>query len=133
MEAVEYIKALPTYNNFKEDIVGDRLFHTIMLINKDEEFLYLYAKALAQLILSKNALRPADVEVKVEKEIHPDMFVFGKEKPIDASVAKEIVNSSLVAPFEGDKKVYIITKFDECLASPANKLLKTLEDRKSVV
>ena len=33
-----------------------------------------------------------------------------------------------VAPYEGDRKVYIISKFDEINPSVANKLLKTLEE-----
>lgn len=128
MQGKEYIKALPSFKNFIQDLSCDRLFHSIMLINPDGEFLRAYANLLAGEILAGGRDLPDQVKTKVEKEIHPDLFVYGKEKPIDASVAKDIASEVYVSPYEGDRKVYIIDKFDEILAAPANKLLKTLEE-----
>lgn len=128
MEQIKYIRQLNSFKNFEQDINQNRLFHSIMLINKDDDFLYRYAKELAVLILSSGASNPQDTAIKVEKEVHPDLFIYGKDKSIDVSVAKDIVSSVYISPYEGEKKVYIINKFDEILASPANKLLKTLEE-----
>lgn len=128
MQEREYIKNLKSFSNFLQDLASDRLFHAIMLINPDGEFLKTYANLLAGEILSLNRQDKDRVIAKVEKEIHPDMFVFGKDKPIDANVAKDIAGGVFVAPYEGDKKVYIIDKFDEIMPAAANKLLKTIEE-----
>lgn len=128
MKTQDYISGLKSYKGFTEDIKNERLFHSIMLINKDGEFLREYSKMLAGEVLSLGRADKSSTLIKVEKEIHPDMIVMGREKAIDADDAREIVSSSLVAPYEGDKKVYIIERFDEMQPSPANKLLKTLEE-----
>ena len=128
MQEREYIKGLKSFSNFRMDINSSRLFHSIMLINKDEDFLTDYAIGLAGEILSHGQEERERILNKVEKEIHPDLLVYGKEKPIDANIAKEIVADVYVAPYEGERKVYVIHKFDEIQSSPANKLLKTLEE-----
>lgn len=122
MEQKKYVENLPSFKNFIADIKADRLFHSIMLINPDLEFLMEYAKSLAGEILGEHSKH------KVEKEIHPDFFVFGKDKAIDVTGAKDIISTVYVAPYEGDRKVYIISRFDELGPAPANKLLKTLEE-----
>ena len=128
MQHTEFIKGLTSYKNFVQDNQNNRLFHSIMLINKDGEFLRAYANMVAREILSFGREDNSVTEIKVQKEIHPDLFILGREKPIDASEAKELVANVLVAPYEGDKKVYIIEHFDEIQPAPANKLLKTLEE-----
>ena len=128
MQNKEYIENLDSFKNFVQDIKNNRLFHSIMLINKDGEFLRAYANRLSGEILSVGKESPQNTLTKVEKEIHPDLFVLGREKPLDASESKDLVSSVLVAPYEGDRKVYIIEKFDEIASAPANKLLKTLEE-----
>jgi len=128
MQEKEFIKGLNSFNNFLVDINSGRLFHSIMLINKDGEFLKSYANLLAGEILASDAEDKERVKIKVAKEIHPDLFVYGKDKPIDASLAKDIASDVYVAPYEGERKVYILDRFDEIMASPANKLLKTLEE-----
>ena len=128
MESISSIERLKSFSSFKQDIKENRLFHSIMLINKDGEFLYQYALRLAGEILSSGQERVAETKIKVNKEIHPDLFVFGKDKPLDTAVCKDLISSVYVAPYEGEKKVYIISRFDEMLPSPANKLLKTLEE-----
>ena len=133
MKTQEYIRGLKSFKSFTEDIKNERLFHSIMLINRDGEFLRAYSKMLAGEILSVGRNDSSSTLNKVEKEIHPGLIILGREKPIDAEESKAVVASSLVAPFEGDRKVYIIERFDEIQASPANKLLKTLEEPPSGV
>lgn len=133
MTTQEYIKELKSFKGFAEDIKNERLFHSIMLINTDGDFLRAYSKMLAFLILASGRKDDSSTYLKVEKEIHPDMIVVGREKAIDADDAREIVSSAFVAPYEGDRKVYIIERFDETQPSPANKLLKTIEEPPSGV
>lgn len=49
-------------------------------------------------------------------------------KRLTAEEAVEIVEECMVKPVEGDKKVFLIDKFDEALAPAQNKLLKMLEE-----
>lgn len=133
MQEKEYIKSLKSFSNFQTDIKENRLFHAIMLISPDSEFLRVYSKLLAGEILAYQAENRENTLIKVAKGVHPDLFVYGEDKPIDADTAKEIASEVYVAPYEGDKKVYVISKFDEVMASPANKLLKTLEEPPSGV
>ena len=128
MQEREYIKNLKSFSNFLQDLDSDRLFHAIMLINPDSEFLKTYSNLLAGEILARGSSDRERAIAKVEKEIHPDLFVYGKDKPIDASIAKDIASGVFVAPYEGDRKVYIIDKFDEIMPAGANKLLKTIEE-----
>ena len=128
METQEYVRGLKSFQSFTEDIKNERLFHSIMLINGDGEFLRVYSKLLAGEILSQKSEDKNLTLLKVDKEIHPDMVILGREKPLDADDARDIVSTSLIAPYEGDKKVYIIERFDEMQPTPANKLLKTIEE-----
>lgn len=125
MKESSIIKELDSFQNFLADIKNERLFHSIMLINNDKIFLMEYAKALAGEIL-QNA-------EKVEKRVHPDLFIFGEDKPMDTAMVKDMLDTVFVSPYEGDKKVYIIDSFDEIGTVPANKLLKTIEEPPSGV
>lgn len=120
MKESSIIQELDSYKNFLEDIKNDRLFHSIMLINSDDDFLMSYAKCLAGAILKNTE--------KVEKQVHPDLFVYGEGKAVDTATVNELLETVYIAPYEGDRKVYIIASFDDIGIVPANKLLKTLEE-----
>lgn len=122
------IEKLTSFKNFRSDIQSDRLFHSIMLISPDSDFLMDYATALSAEILSASSTDKDRTKLKVEKGIHPDLMVFGVDKPMDANMAKDLVSTVHIAPYEGDRKVYILSRFDQMGAAAANKLLKTLEE-----
>ena len=125
----DYIKALDTYKQFIAEIDNDHLFHSILLINNDGEFLNEYARSLAGEILSKDyPQRKQNIMERVWVGVHPDCMIYGQAKPLDADGVRGLLDTVYVAPYEGTKKVYIIYNFDCIGTTVANKLLKTLEE-----
>ena len=116
------------YNKLSSAIESGRLFHANMIVGADYYLAELVIKQIAAKILSQGARSPQDAEMKTIKGVHPDLFEFGKEKPIDVQASKTIIEKVQVSPYEGDNKVIIIYNFDRCTQAPMNKLLKTLEE-----
>lgn len=96
----------------------------------DRDFAYQVALTFAHEILL--AYSSSTTELKLEKNSHPDFFIF---KPEGAramhSIAdlKRLVDDAILPPFEGKYKVYLIADAEAMLPVHANALLKTLEDK----
>ena len=127
LDYTNVIRLKNSYKNVLVDYEKQRLAHTYLLENKDMDLCFCFAKFLSCLIIKgKN---PDDVFMgKLEKNIHPDIKIFGLEKKIMADDASNIVSDVYVMPFEEDRKVYILLYADSMTNESQNKLLKTLEE-----
>ncbi|MBQ7466641.1 MAG: hypothetical protein IJS74_01055 [Clostridia bacterium] len=114
------------YKMVLKDKDANRLSHTYILISEDQDYAFEFAKKMASVML--------DVEnkhaslLKIQKDIHPDVLLFGKDSKIMVADAEKIVSDVFVRPFEEDKKIYILYNFDEANEETQNKLLKTIEE-----
>ena len=122
-----YINTTQAYKNSIIDFDKERLAHTYLIENKDMDLCFEFAKFLSALIIKgKN---PDDVFMgKLEKNIHPDIKVYGLDKKIMVENATEIVSDVFVMPYEEDRKVYILLDAGAMTNESQNKLLKTLEE-----
>ena len=92
-----------------------------MLCSADSLYLQNIAVALAANITGSNITR-------VENNIHPDVFLYGKNGKIDATATAEIIADLNVAPYEADKKVYCLFGIENMNDTSQNKILKSLEE-----
>lgn len=123
----EFIKSTSAYKNSLIDFEKDRLAHTYLIENQDMNLCFSFAKFLSKLIIKGNKV-DENFQNKLEKNIHPDIKIYGLEKKIMVDDASEIVSDVFVMPFEEDKKVYILLDAENMTVESQNKLLKTLEE-----
>lgn len=118
------------YKKLSASLKAGRLFHATMLVGSDTEEMSMIAKLLSADILldGHGEEKREQVTHKVLSSIHPDLKEYGVDKPLDAEGAREITSAACVMPYEGINKVYIIHNFDDIGSSPANILLKTIEE-----
>ncbi|MBQ9790442.1 MAG: hypothetical protein IJW24_02485 [Clostridia bacterium] len=119
-----YIKSRKSFLKLKDDKQKGRLAHTFLVEAKDGDLAFAYAKMMAKIIIGESEIS----NNKIDKDIHPDVKVFGVQKKFTADDASEIVSDVLVLPFEGESKVYIIANAEAMNEESQNKLLKTLEE-----
>ncbi|MBO5286166.1 MAG: hypothetical protein J6B16_04650 [Clostridia bacterium] len=129
---LKLIKNTTAYKMVSLDKEHGRLSHAYMLFTPDKKHVKDYLKIFAKLIVCKSKgycdccreCRLIDEEKLTDVKFYP----LKDGDKISADDVTEIVNDSFIKPYEGDKKVYVIT--DASLTNPAgqNKLLKTLEE-----
>lgn len=123
---LEAIKKTKAYNMVKRDKSSGRLSHSYLLVSEDKEYLEEFAKELAKIMLD---VENNEVAInKVDKDIHPDVLVYGKEEKLKTQVASEISTDAYVRPYEGDSKVYLILNMQDANDASQNKLLKIIEE-----
>ena len=116
-----------TFAKVLADQRAGRLSSTYLLVNQDMDFCFEFAKLLSKLIIKGNK-EDHIFNDKMEKNIHPDIKVYGLDKKINADMASEIVSDVYVMPYEEDRKVYILYNASDMNEEAQNKLLKTLEE-----
>lgn len=121
-----YINALNSIKVLEEDNKNNRLAHTYLLENGDMDLGFCYAKKMTKIILNLVGLSPASFQV--DKNVHPDVKIYGDKIKFNSEMASEIVSDVLVMPYEGERKVYILLNADDINEEAQNKLLKTLEE-----
>lgn len=109
------------YNQIVTDFVSGKANHAYMLCSNDSLFIQNIAFSLAAHITSSTINR-------VESNIHPDVFIYGKNGKIDANATAEIISDLNVAPYEADKKVYCLLNIENMNDTSQNKILKSLEE-----
>ena len=85
--------------------MAKRLSHTYLLVSEDEAYLKEFAKVLCGLMLELKS--PASL-VKLEKDIHPDVIIYGENEKINTAQVSEISTDVYVRPYEDDYKAYIL-------------------------
>lgn len=126
---VDYKNVIVESKAFKavyQDKISNRLSHTYLLISEDQEYAHSFAKMMAKIIFDAKAQSPTCV--KIDKDIHPDVIVFGKEEKIATDLASSLSSDVFIKPFEEEQKIYILLNFDDSTEEAQNKLLKTIEE-----
>lgn len=112
---------------FTGDRACNRLSHAYMLDFSDAKSLKAALKIFA---LAFFGLDKDDADGKrLLKGSLPDCAVYPEDgKKLNADAVAEIINGSALRPLERDKKLFVISSFEQASALLQNKLLKTLEE-----
>lgn len=123
----QLISGTTAYSSFCGDAAGGRLSHAYMLHLNDAKNL---RSALKIFALKFFGLSGEETDGKrLLNESLPDCRVYPEEgKKLTADAITELLGDSALQPLEYDKKLYIISGFNEASALIQNKLLKTLEE-----
>ncbi len=125
------------YKRFYSSAESGALSHAYLIVFDDGKYLPLALKTFAKAVFGVAENRYGEYDFPEAKRIaelidggkYADCKVYPKDgKRLTAEEAVEIVEECSVKPVEGDKKVFLIDKFDEALAPAQNKLLKMLEE-----
>lgn len=123
----ELISRTAAYRIFAGDKAADRLSHAYMLYFNDAANLRNALKQFALVFFGSG--RNERSGRLIQSEGLADMKIYPKpEKKLTVDAAAEIVDDAFLQPVEGDKKLYIISGFEEASALFQNKLLKILEE-----
>lgn len=114
------------YKLILQDKMQNKLSHTYLFISEDQEYCHAFAKSVAKIIL--DAKDKEQTIVKIEKDIHPDVIVLGKNEKISTEMASNLSSDVFVRPFEEDSKIYVLLNLDDTQEEAQNKLLKTIEE-----
>jgi DNA polymerase-3 subunit delta' len=98
-------------------------------VSADENYLNTFQEMVSKLFLNLNEIENVEKNnMRIEKRIHPDVKVFGEDKNIDVKTVSSIVEASSVAPFEADKKIFVLMNTQNMNEASQNKILKTIEE-----
>ncbi|MBQ8374529.1 MAG: hypothetical protein IJX98_03010 [Clostridia bacterium] len=131
------IKNTNAYRLLKTEILKDGHSHAYLVVFDDPKHLKTALRSFAKLLFyaEENDYGEYDdpalkrVADLIEGDKYPDCLVYPRnEKRLTAEEAEEIVEECAVRPVEGERKVFLIDKFDEALPAAQNKLLKVLEE-----
>lgn len=96
-----------------------RIPHALLIFGPEEAPLKQFAHAFAQMIL------------RTERNQHPDIHFYypeGKAGLHSIETMRRFNDDVFLAPFEAQKKIFVIMEADRMLPTSANALLKTLEE-----
>lgn len=125
---VDLIKASEDFKTFEEKAKRGDLAKTIMLISKDNDYSFQFARLLSCLIFEDE-----ESYAKVIADAHPDLKIYPQKEKLLVADSQDIVFESAVKPIFAKKKVFIIRDIDKGMEGAQNKLLKTLEEPESNV
>lgn len=126
MEVFDIIAQSEDFKYFAKS--GNSIAHSVMLINRDEEYTLDFAKLLAVLILDGRIDKSSQNYQKVMFGSHPDVKYYPAKNQLLVADSEEIVSESFVRPIFSSRKIFIIKNIDNSTESAQNKLLKTLEE-----
>ena len=123
----ELLKGTTAYRVFSRDVSANRASHAYMLYFNDGVNLRQALKLFAlEFFCTRRGERDGDL---ILEENFSDCKVYPSQgKKLTAADATEIVDDSALRPVERDKKLYVISGFEEASAIIQNKLLKVLEE-----
>ncbi len=115
-----------------DELKGGKLAKTILLLSKDSQYSFAFAKLLSTLILNgglkEGRLEKNENYFKAMSLSHPDLKVFPSKDRLLVADSEEIVEESVVKPIFAERKVFIIKNIEQSMEAAQNKLLKTLEE-----
>lgn len=117
------IRESEDFAKFSEKAERGDLAKTILLISKDGDYAFEFARLLSCLIFGEG-----EHYQKVLAGSHPDLKVYPTKDRLLVADSEEIVFESAVKPIFAGKKVFIIREIDKAMEQAQNKLLKTLEE-----
>ena len=109
------------FNQIVQDFNNNKASHAYLLVSADNLFVENIAYMLASNLTNSNINR-------VINNIHPDIFVYGKNGKIDVGQVNDIISNISVAPYEADYKVYCLLNIESMNEQSQNKILKSLEE-----
>lgn len=121
------ISSTAAYAIFSGDAAQGRLSHAYLIHYADGAKLKEALKLFALVFFG--CREEGRVKRLVESEAYSDMKIYPRpDKKLSVDAAAEIVDDAYLKPVEGDKKLYVISGFEEASALFQNKLLKILEE-----
>jgi DNA polymerase-3 subunit delta' len=118
------------YKSIKADIDSGNLSHAYMVLSPDGEAVKQLFKLVASAVFCQNnvCLECAECQ-KIESGNNIDVnFVNLVEGKITVDDINELVESTILAPRVGDRKLYFVHSAEQMNTIAQNKLLKTLEE-----
>lgn len=107
------------------DVKKGSVAHAYMLSMADSFYMRLALKEMAKIIVRGDERKSR----LIENECFSDCRIYPEEgKKLTVDIAADVVTESNIKPIEGDKKIFIIEKFEEASPAVQNKLLKVLEE-----
>lgn len=129
LEFNELIFSSKAYNIVSLDSSLGRISHAYLFLSEDDSYLYKFCENVAKLLINLNESENVEKNnLRIEKNIHPDVKFFGLDKTIDAQTASNIVESANYSPFESDKKIFMLFNVHLMNEASQNKILKTIEE-----
>ena len=121
------ISSTAAYAIFSGDKRFNRLSHAYLLYYADAAELRYALKQFALVFFG--GAKGGREERLIAEEALPDLKIYPKaDGKLNVEAANLIVEDAYLRPVEGDKKLYIISGFEEASALFQNKLLKILEE-----
>ena len=121
------IKSTTAYRILSGDRQGGKLSHAYMLHFEDAKNMREVLKLFALEFFGAES--GSTICHRILNESYPDLKIYPEAgKKIMADGAAEIIEDSALRPVEGDKKLYVISGFEQASALIQNKLLKSLEE-----
>ena len=121
------IKSTTAYRILSGDRQGGKLSHAYMLHFEDAKNMREVLKLFALEFFGAES--GGTLCHRILNESYPDLKIYPEAgKKIMADGAAEIIEDSALRPVEGDKKLYVISGFEQASALIQNKLLKSLEE-----
>ena len=121
------ISGTTAYAVFSGDIASSRISHAYMLHFQDADNMRSALKIFALKFFEAEESDP--VGRRIINESFSDLIVFPEEgKKFTVEGATALLADSALKPLEGDRKLFVISGFQDASALVQNKLLKTLEE-----
>ena len=121
------IEGTTAYAVFSGDIASNTISHAYMLHFQDAENMRETLKIFALKFF--NASESDPVGKRILNESFPDVRIFPEEgKKLNVESASLLLADSALRPLEGDRKLFILSSFNDATPLVQNKLLKTLEE-----
>jgi len=107
------------------DVKKNTVAHAYMLCFADPVYMRFALKEMAKIIIGGGE----KTERRIDNGSYSDVRVYPEDgKKITVDMAGEIVAESNIKPVEGDKKLFIVERFEEASPAVQNKLLKSVEE-----
>lgn len=116
------------FQNLQSEIIKGKNANTILLISKDEEYSFEFARLLSCAIFNNGQWLENEHVIKMEANSHPDIKIYPTKNQLLVADSEDIVSESSIKPIYADKKVFIIRNIEKSMEAAQNKLLKTLEE-----
>ncbi len=118
-----------THKLLSQDITNNRLNHAYMVVLPDYNLAKDYAKYFAMdIFCTKGACGNCDMCNKILHDNMADILYYPKGAKFTIDESRQIVSDSLVLPYEGEKKIFVIFNFEQATPQSQNALLKVLEE-----
>lgn len=118
------------FEKIKKDLNGNKLTHAYLFLSDDLLTNIEFTKYVAKFILCSTHTNCDICEncAKVNKDSHPDLLTFPKEKNIVVEDTEKIIEETTKSKMFADYKIFILNDFSSATQQAQNKLLKILEE-----